>query len=121
MALQTRVFEGLLDSTEEVVLVPAPGLGYRWVITKLEIQNEDTASVEVSLYRYRPDPHFDPVTDKQYRRIDPAITLATNEMLREREHAILVENHDELIGQLATAVTTNEPTYLVQAFREVIV
>ncbi len=109
MALFTKHTKGLLEDTEEIVLVPKSGAGAN-IVTMFRLSNLDTESITFSLRVHDENKLGE---DDEYVKVIPDTTLAASEYITHYGPMIALSGSSKLVIELATAVTTNQPQYQV--------
>tara|TARA_R110002012_G_scaffold166722_1_gene330097 strand:+ start:2672 stop:3019 length:348 start_codon:yes stop_codon:yes gene_type:complete len=107
MALYTKHTKGLLDGTEEVVLVPAAGAGAN-IVTMFRLTNLDTSSITFSLRIHDENKLGE---DDEYVNVIPDTTLATQEYITHHGVMVALSGSSKLVIELAAEVAANQPQY----------
>ena len=109
MALYTKHTKGLLDGTEEVILVPSTGAGAN-IITMFRLVNMDTANITFTL-QIKDQRRLG--EDDEFTNVLPDTTLESGEYITHSGPMIALPKLSELVIKLAGEVTTNEPHYQI--------
>ena len=109
MSLYTKHAKGLLDSTEEVTVVPSATAGAN-IVTMFRLVNMDTESITFTL-RVKDERKLG--EDDEYLNVLPDTTLATGEYISYTGPMICLPGLSSLVIELASAVTTNQPHHQV--------
>lgn len=114
MALFTETARGLLEDTEEVVVVPAPVDGVH-IVTMLRISNHDSvAHVPSVLIRYD-----DPVETDETLDVLPDLSLAAANYREITPPFEVLRPGESLVVRLAAVPTTTAPTWTAIWVREI--
>jgi len=109
MALYTKHTKGILDGTEEIVLVPATGSGAN-IVTMFRLMNLDTSSITFKL-RIHDESKLG--EDDEYLYVIPETTLATQEYITHSGAMISLSGTSKLVIELNAEVAATEPQYQV--------
>ena len=109
MALYTKHSKGLLDGTEEVVILPSATAGAN-IVTMFRLVNVDTTSITIKL-RIRDERKLG--EDDAYLNVIPDTTLESGEYISYSGPMICLPGMSSLVIELASEVATNEPHYQV--------
>ena len=109
MALFTKHAKGLLENTEEIVLVPSSAAGAN-IITMFRLINLDTEDITFKLRVYD---EAKLGFDDEYVYVIPETTLATQEYITHSGPMLALASRAKLVIELNSAVTTNQPQYQV--------
>ena len=107
MPLYTKHNKGLLEGTEEVIIVPTAGGGAN-VVVMFRLINLDTEDITFTLRI----PAIGRLGfDDEYLYVIPDTTLATQEYITYQGVMVTLSGSSKLVIELSEEVTTNQPKF----------